>query len=190
MKTVCTNPTILAIFDEVKARAKELYPEHFENYTITLVVRETRRQLGSCTFLNYASNNKNAGCSPLRAEISISKYLRDEEYVRRVLVHEFGHFVAPNQHHSAIWKMRADKIGAKWGIVCHTKATYEEFFAFRLGQAFYQEEKTPTPKYMLVCQQCGNVIYRSRLSKSVRRPDKYKCGRCGGKLVRFNLSNQ
>ncbi|MGN0796717.1 MAG: hypothetical protein ACI4M5_00770 [Christensenellales bacterium] len=188
MKTVYTNPETLAIFEEVKEQAKELFPEYFANYTITLVVRETRRQLGCCAFLNHASNN-NSGDTPRRAEISISKYLTEEEYIRRVLVHEFGHFVTPGQRHTATWKARADKIGEKWGIVCHTKATFEETIAFEMSKKQYNLANEPRPKYMLVCQQCGNAIFRTRLSKSVRRPDKYKCGRCGGKIVRFDLDN-
>lgn len=37
-------------------------------------------------------------------------------------------------------------------------------------------------KYKIVCPKCGQIIYRERLSKLVKHPEKFICGRCHSKF--------
>lgn len=189
MKRLCTDLKIIAIFEEVKARAQELYPQQFNDCTIDLVVRETRKQLGSCTLSMQNSPTKAASAKHRTAEIAISKYLVGEEAIRKVLIHELGHFVAPDHHHSAIWKERADKIGEKWGIVCHTRASLQESLSFRANLPAPKINPT-APNYVLVCQQCGQIIVRHRRSKLVKHPNRFRCGKCGGSFKLLTNAKQ
>lgn len=179
MKSVCTDPKIIAIFEEVKARAQELYPQQFDDCNIDFVIRETRKQLGSCRLSIGKATVKDAPAKHRSAEIAISKYLVGEDAIRKVLVHELGHFVAPDHYHSAIWKERADKIGKKWGIICHTRASLQESLSFRANQPTPKANPTATT-YVLVCQQCGQILVRQRRSKLVKYPKRFRCGKCGG----------
>jgi SprT-like protein len=43
-------------------------------------------------------------------------------------------------------------------------------------------ERFTTPKWWLVCEDCGGWIARYRRSKTMRNPEQYCCGECGGSL--------
>ncbi|MFB9807488.1 SprT-like domain-containing protein [Haladaptatus pallidirubidus] len=43
-------------------------------------------------------------------------------------------------------------------------------------------ERFTTPKWWLVCENCGGRIARYRRSKIVRNPEQYSCGECGGSI--------
>ena len=43
-------------------------------------------------------------------------------------------------------------------------------------------ERFTTPKWWLVCEDCDGRIPRYRRSKTVRNPEQYSCGECGGSI--------
>ena len=45
-----------------------------------------------------------------------------------------------------------------------------------LGEAEYMKN------YRIVCRECGMEIIRRRRCKLVENTDRYRCGKCGGKL--------
>lgn len=185
MKRECKDKAILDIYEEVKAVAKELYPHFFENSDLKFFINDSTKQLGHCkAWANRQSvYDKYGNRKPIddircdKAEITLSKYVTDLDLVRKTLVHEFGHFVAPLENHSFLWAIRADKIGEKWGIVSHRNADHEESLIFRANM-----EK---PKYAIRCTQCGQIIRRTRLSHCITHPQEYYCGKCGGTLERI-----
>lgn len=40
-------------------------------------------------------------------------------------------------------------------------------------------------KYILRCSSCSREWKRSRISNMVKNPDRYRCGKCNGKLIRI-----
>ncbi|WP_458210970.1 SprT-like domain-containing protein [Haladaptatus sp. NG-SE-30] len=43
-------------------------------------------------------------------------------------------------------------------------------------------ERFTTPKWWLICEDCDGRIARYRRSKTVRNPEQYCCGECGGAI--------
>ncbi|MGN0771439.1 MAG: hypothetical protein ACI4MI_02510 [Christensenellales bacterium] len=178
MKRECTDPATLAIFEEVKERAKELYPHYFVDSSYTLYVTDSKSDLGFCItkrLVNYQAL-QHATNRPKRyiVEIMISKYIIGTPCLRRTIVHEFGHAVTDNSLHDQKWQRRANKIGEKWGITVSEIASHEDSQIFKAN--------LPQPKYVIVCPNCGNTAYRYRRSKIVSNPDRYLCAKCKSKI--------
>ncbi|WP_076433253.1 SprT-like domain-containing protein [Haladaptatus litoreus] len=43
-------------------------------------------------------------------------------------------------------------------------------------------ERFTSPKWWLICEDCGGRIARYRRSKTLRNPEEYSCGECGGAI--------
>ena len=182
----CTDKKILTIYEEVIAEAKKLYPQYFD-CELRFFLDSSTKHLGFCqTHIKEETYMSKFGfpnhLEYLRyddAVIVLSKYVTDEKAIRSVLVHEVGHFVSPKEHHSYLWKTRADKIGAKFGIKCQRLANEEETKAF-------QEIKSKEVKkeYTVVCKGCGKIVKRQRMCSIIEHPELWKCGNCGEHFTR------
>ena len=56
---------------------------------------------------------------------------------------------------------------------------------YNVTTTYKGEEKTPAEndaRYMVVCQNCGEVIYRIKRSPLITHPQKYRCAKCKGKF--------
>ena len=178
MKKICTDPQALAIFEEVKARAQELYPHYFVDSSFTLYVTDSTRQFGFCItkrLVNYRPSPHETN-RPKRyiVEIMISKYILNTPFLRKTLVHEMGHAMTDNSLHDQKWQTRGNKIGEKWGITVQEFVSQEEYNLIAVN--------FPKPKYVIECQNCDVTAYRHRRSKLVAHPELFRCPKCGGDI--------
>ena len=180
-KTV-TDTKILEIWEEVLAEAKRLYPMYFEDFTPELYHDSSYSHLGRCSWSLKNPSEYNVDKRKYsRCIITISTNLKqDYEQIRKTLCHEVGHFVAPKEHHGYIWKTRADKIGAKWGITAE-RCTSNETFSEAARQA-RAKRKTGEYRYCVFCPDCGAEWKYKSNCKVVQHADRYRCGRCGHSL--------
>ena len=57
---------------------------------------------------------------------------------------------------------------------------------YRKSNIIYEETKKYN--YKVECKQCGQVFFRQRLDKNFTK--KYRCGKCRGKLVVFEIEKE
>ena len=132
-----------------------------------IVNSRAKRRLGCC----YVQNGVYS------IEVS-ARQLDDREKVRQTLAHELLHTCHGCRNHGERWKAYAEQVN--------------EVLGFSIQRLFPAEEETvplrhDTVKYVLECQSCGAKLYRSRMSKAVKSPWRYRC-QCGGKLKRIDIS--
>lgn len=90
----------------------------------------------------------------------------------QILAHEILHTCPDCRNHGAVWKHYAAQMNAAYGYRIARTATCEA-----LG---IQAEKPV--RHLLVCDQCGLEFKRSKASRLVTQPQRYRC-KCGGKLI-------
>ena len=172
-----TDPKILAIWTEVVDEAKRLYPRYFEHCTPELYHDSSYRHLGLCS--SSLQNPKERNVDNIRHSrciITISTNMKqDYDCIRKVMCHEVGHFVAPKQNHGYLWKVRADKIGAKWGFDA-SRLTSNETFSNAAMEA--RMSKISNYKYRLFCPQCGSEWKYKTECQAVKHPVWYQCRKC------------
>ncbi len=96
--------------------------------------------------------------------------------LEQTLVHELLHTCRGCRNHGEKWKAYAQLANEAYGYsIARTVDTGEG------GTATLRAESV---KYVLVCENCGLRIERSRMSKAVKSPWRYRC-KCGGKLKRI-----
>ena len=125
------------------------------------------------------------GCCIRRAgiytiELSERLLKARETAVRQTLAHEVLHTCRGCANHGARWKSYAARMNEAYGYAIARTDTCE-----KLGV-----EDTVQARYLVVCTRCGAQFRRSRKSKLVEHPERYRC-RCGGRLERRDdLQNQ
>jgi len=117
------------------------------------------------------------GCCVRRGagyEIELSARLPEagERAVRETLAHEVLHTCWGCRNHGERWKGYAARMNAAYGYGIARTGTWE---------ALGLTDQKPI-NYLLVCQNCGLEIPRTRCSNLVRHPERYRC-RCGGRLA-------
>ncbi len=124
---------------------------------------------------------KRLGCciySGGRYTIEISQALLEDEkegLLTETLMHELLHTCKGCRNHGEKWKEYARRVNEAYGYnIARTVDTGEKITQLRKESI----------KYILVCEGCGLKIERSRMSKAVKSPWRYRCGKCGGKLKR------
>lgn len=174
-----TDPRIWEIWEEVKDEARCLYPQYFEHCDPELYHDSSYSHLGLCTtsFSNPSERNIDK-IRHSRCIITLSTNCgQDYDCIRRVLCHEVGHFVSPKEHHGYLWKVRADKIGKRWGYEA-SRLTDNEAFHNAAQQARAEANKCNPYKYRLYCPDCGAEWKYKTNCDAVRRADKYRCSKC------------
>lgn len=189
----CTDPKVVAIFNEVKDRAKELYPACFNGCDPELYIDSSTKHLGRCTTQYTRPYTKREACMAAnankirysRAVILLSKYIvKNHDIVRATLCHEFGHFVSPTQKHNYLFLARADRIGEKWGITNSTYCSKQDAAIFGEEQKMAGVVKEEY-KYSVGCPKCNGVWRRKRMCDLVKSPESYRCPKCGVALKRI-----
>lgn len=130
-----------------------------------LVNSRAKRRLGCCY------------CRDGVYEIEVSASLLEQpDRLRQTLCHELLHTCRGCRNHGEKWKAYAAKVNEALGYSIQRLAPAEEE-----SQEPLRREKI---KYVLECQSCGAKICRSRMSKAVKQPWRYRC-QCGGRLKRI-----
>ncbi len=106
-------------------------------------------------------------------EVSVG-LLEDRERLRQTLVHELLHTCLGCRNHGERWKSYARRVNEAWGMEIRRLAP-----ADGPTEPLRREEV----KYILQCTRCGREFPRSRMSKAVKYPGRYRCP-CGGALRR------
>jgi hypothetical protein len=172
-----TDSRILEIWEEVIGEAKRLYPRYFEHCTPELYQDNSYSHLGhySSTYKNPSERNVDK-IQYSRCIITISTNLKqDYEQIRKTLCHEIGHFVAPREHHGYLWKIRADKIGAKWGYEAE-RLSNNETFNESAKQA--KAKLSNIYRYRLFCPECGVDWKYKTECNAIKHPDYLRCRKC------------
>lgn len=174
---------IWEIYQEVEAEAEYLYPQYFETCRPELYHNSSCRSLGRC--VQSFQNPKERNVNKIRTNkcfILLSEHLgTDYDEIRSVLCHEFGHFVAPRENHGYLWKVRADKIGERWGIKASRLSGNEDFIT--TTREILKEKRNHTQyKYRLYCPECGAQWRYKTNCQAVQKPERYQCAKCKTKL--------
>ncbi len=125
-----------------------------------------KRRLGCCYYRNGS----------YFIEVSAS-LLEKPEALRQTLAHELLHTCRGCRNHGEKWKAYAARVNEALGFQIQRLAPAEEDAVVPL-----RKEEV---KYVLECQSCGAKIFRSRMSKAVKQPWRYRC-KCGGRLKRLS----
>lgn len=172
-----TDKRILDIWEEVKAEAKSIYPHFFEDCEPELYQDSSYSHLGWCS-QSYRNPRERVvdKIKHSRCIITISSHLgQDYDQIRKTLCHELGHFVAPKNHHDHIWKVRANKIGARWGYEAE-RLTNNETFNEAAKQM--RAKKSDVYKYAVYCPECNHEWKYQTACKIVKSPGRYLCSDC------------
>ena len=98
--------------------------------------------------------------------ITISRYIGSltVQEIKDVMMHELIHTIPGCFNHSAQFTLFAAMVNRKSHGVYQVKTSYS-------GSKFQQN--TPY-RYVIECQQCGQRIYRTRRSRLILHPDRYR----------------
>lgn len=91
--------------------------------------------------------------------------------LKGAVIHEILHSCDGCMNHGEMWLRLAAIMNRKYGYSIQRTVTREET----------QFIEKPKAKYIIVCESCGHVFERYRMSDLVKNTDNYKCA-CGGKL--------
>lgn len=111
--------------------------------------------------------------------IEISSWVMqlNDNIIKSTILHELIHCFPFCNNHGPEFKKYANEIHQKLGYPITTKGNRkEDYLASNLN---YEEEENDY-HYKIVCQKCGQIIYRKRFSPNLIK--KYCCGKCKGKL--------
>ena len=117
--------------------------------------------------------------------IEISKWVMElnDEIIKNTIIHELIHCIPFCNNHGSEFKKYATYINEKLGYnvkrVGNPKEDYQN------SNKEYKEQIIKY-KYKIICNQCGQEIYRQRFNKKLIT--RYKCGKCGGSLRLFSES--
>lgn len=130
-----------------------------EPHESTVVVDERATvRLGSCKKLSNGLYR-----------VGISKWVLEKEedaLIANVIAHEACHLVKGAMNHGPVWKKAVEVLNQR---------------GYSITSTFKEIEESRYP-YVIQCDRCGLQIHRMRMSKLVKHPEKYRCGKCHGTL--------
>lgn len=158
----CGNEEILKIYKEVINEAERL---GYNTKSPALFMYKSTCRWGTCRTVRGTSY------------IGLNEvFLNDPEKSRDTLIHELAHSLVPKDGHGSKWHSIGDNIGKKWSIEMSRCSSDEE-----IGLEMPKKE---TDKYTIECPKCKMQWHYMRMTKVVKAPETYRCGRCNQKLVR------
>ncbi len=111
-------------------------------------------------------------------KIEINEVLLDDSVpdlsLKRTIIHELCHSVKDGHGHKKGWREAADRLEKVYGLQLSPSNSAEDLLVPS------SLTHVPAVRYVFRCADCGLVIERSRRSKFVDNPEKYRCGNCGG----------
>ncbi len=102
----------------------------------------------------------------------------DDQALMDTIMHELLHTVPGCLEHKGKWKLYADLVNRRLPQYTIKRSTsYEE-------KGLTPPQSEAAVHYILRCSKCGAEFQRSRKSKLVKNPEKFRCGICYGRLIR------
>lgn len=145
----------------------------YRNVSAFTVNTRAKKRWGLC---------KKTAWGTFQIEIS-SRLLEDDvadQTVKNVIAHELLHTVSGCFGHKGKWKLLADYINCSLpNYMIKTTDSPEN-----IGVTV--EQKPKEIRYTVVCTKCGIQIGRTRKSKLITHPERYRCAKCGGKFTMIN----
>lgn len=115
--------------------------------------------------------------------LNISSVLLDDRVpinsLKSTVMHELLHTCDGAFNHGKTWQRLADKVNTKYGYNIKRCTDANEK---GIGEFVNEINK---PKYVFVCEDCGQEVKRFRESKFTKNYSLYRCGRCQGKFKRI-----
>ena len=108
-------------------------------------------------------------------ELSGRMMAASDRDIETVLLHELLHTCPGCMNHGKRWAEYAAWINRKYGYKISTTTTYESLGLENPGSR-------ESVRYMVRCKSCGAEYPRKRMCSLIRDVDRYRCGKCGGKL--------
>ena len=110
--------------------------------------------------------------------IEISSWVMqlNEYIIKNTIMHELIHCIPFCNNHGKEFKKYASYINQKLGYNITTKGNAKSDYE----ESNLQYEEDNNYKYKIICQNCGQIIYRKRFNQNLIK--KYRCGKCKGKL--------
>lgn len=106
--------------------------------------------------------------------IEISGHILEssDDKLKEVILHELIHSCPKCMNHGTQWKAYADIVNRKHGYNIKRVASSSNF-------KYDKQEK----KYKIKCKNCGSIYVRRRKCNLVNYPERFRCGKCGGRLI-------
>lgn len=126
---------------------------------------------------------KTGGYYIIEVNVDLLDERNDLNGLKETILHELLHSCKDCMNHGKEWKRLAAKVNHTYGYNITRCSNAEE-----KGVSFHRTTTRKTPmeyKYAIKCNKCGQVVRRSKMSKTIQRPDLYRCGICGGGFTRI-----
>lgn len=157
----------------VKECEEELKPLGIKLGTVTEWSINTRakRRWGQCKRISEGVFTINISERLLHENI-------DDVKTKETIIHELLHTVPDSYGHKGQWKILAQKVSKELPHYTIKRTTSSK------EKGIEEEPEKRAANYKLVCKKCGAVLTRTRKSRVVKYPDKYRCKKCGGRFKR------
>lgn len=107
------------------------------------------------------------------------KYHSNPDNFHSTLAHETIHTLAGCFNHGNNFLIAGRKLSTLYsGINIQRTLNDPGYISWLNNKKPYIPREQRNFKYKIVCPKCGQIIYRERLSKLVKSPEKFRCGRC------------
>lgn len=100
--------------------------------------------------------------------------------LKEVIIHELIHTCDGAFNHGYLFKHYAFSANCHYGYNIQRTSDYRH-----LGVGKSEEDRKKAVRFAVRCTQCGALIERTRETKVIMHPERYRC-RCGGALVRVD----
>ena len=167
------------------------------NEMLAEVIRDVRllgipvsKRIQKNVVINTRARTRFGCCKRMKPGLLGSEYIIEvseillyapETSLRQTLAHEALHTCPGCGNHSLGWKSYAEKVNAAYGLEIK-RVSDPAAMGIEPTEILQRRKKI---NHVLVCENCGARIERTRASKVTKYPQLYRC-RCGGKLTKTN----
>ncbi len=155
------------LLDKVKCELKNIGIPISNDISEIYVNNRTKKRLGACKI------EKGIGKKPVyRIEISHVVLGCTEDEICSIIAHECLHTCPGCFNHGKKWKEYGETVSKTLGYKISRTINTEELSI----ETSLNDEKV---KYIVICNNCGQIYERKRMCPLVKEPSRYRCGKCG-----------
>lgn len=175
---------------------KEIHPDQNRvNQIFQEVIRDIRRlgipvskKIQQHIVINKRARTRFGCCKRLKTGLFGSEFVIEvseillyapEASLKQTLAHEALHTCPGCGNHSGIWKAYAEQVNKAYGYRIQ-RVSDPTAMGVSTAEIIQRRKKI---NHVLICENCGARIERTRASKVTKYPQLYRC-RCGGRLIR------